>query len=358
MKPWTWRHAIINSTLPATTRHVLLTLSCHVNDAGEPVYPSTRLLAAETNLSERAVITHLRAAAEAGWLVTEKHGYGGQKWARNQYYPLIPDDFQLPDRDSKGTELRSAPQKSGRETKALNEVQQLVDKGTELRSAPSEKALNVVPEGTEPNDRKALNDVQSNTAVNPAVNSSSAREDELAAAAQKTGTPQPSAEAELTELLIELERIRGRMLTINRNADRAFVLAWVGRGVTADQLRAAHAAAVAARDRDNDARPTYVAFVDSFLGAPPARGGAAAPDGRWFDSPAGVDAKGFELGVRIRRADEDWRYYRVLVARAAREPAAIEAVLKDAQRFNSTDLYQFARATFGDELLPVDDFPS
>ncbi|WP_141755122.1 helix-turn-helix domain-containing protein [Burkholderia plantarii] len=359
MKPWTWRHAIINSNLPATTRHVLLTLSCHVNDAGEPVYPSTLLLAAETGLSERAVITHLRAAAEAGWLVTEKHGYGGQKWARNQYYPLIPDDFQLPDRDSKGTELRSVPQKSGKETKALNEVQQLVDKGTERGSAPSEKALNVVPEGTEPNDRKALNDVQSNTAVNPAVNSSNARAAEpAAAAAQKTGTPQPSAEAELAELLIELERIRGRTLTINRNTDRAVVLAWVGKGVTVDQLRAAHAAAVAARDRDTDARPTYLAFVDSFLGGSPAQGGASAPDGRWFESPPGVDAKGFELGVRIRRADEDWRYYRVLVARAAREPAAIEAVLKDAQRFNATDLYKFARSTFGDELLPVDDFPS
>jgi hypothetical protein len=360
MKPWTWRHAIINSSLPSTTRHVLLTLSCHVNDVGEDCFPSTKTLARETRLSERSVCTHLELAAEHGWFVVRKHGYGGKKWARHQYYPRIPDDFVLPDPDEPvGTEGGSVPQKRRRGDKALKEVQQLVDNGTEGGSVPSPEALNVVPEGTEPDDRKALNDVQSNTAVNPAVNSNNARAAEpAAAAAQKTGTPQPSAEAELTELLIELERSRGRTLTINRNADRAVVLAWVGRGVTADQLRAAHKAAVAARDRDTDARPTYVAYVDSFLGAPPARGGAAAPDGHWFDSPAGVDAKGFELSVRIRRADEDWRYYRVLVARASREPAAIEAVLKDAQRFNSTDLYQFARATFGDALLPVDDFPS
>lgn len=361
MKPWTWRHAIINSSLPATTRHVLLTLSCHVNDVGEDCFPSTGTLARETNLSERSVCTHLELAREQGWFVVRKHGYGGKKWARHQYYPRIPEGFVLPDPDiPEGTETDSVPQKRRRGSKALNEVQRLVDNCTEGGSVPSPEALNVVPEGTEPNDRKALNDVQSNTAVNPAVNSSNARAAEpAAAAAQKTGTPQPSAEAELAELLIELERSRGRTLTINRNTDRAVVLTWVGKGVTADQLRTAHAAAVAARDRDTDARPTYVGFVDTFFGAPPgAPRAAGSPDGRWFESPAGVDAKGFELGVRIRRADEDWRFYRVLVARAAREPAAIEAVLKDAQRFNATDLYKFARATFGDELLPVDDFPS
>ncbi|WP_186130163.1 helix-turn-helix domain-containing protein [Burkholderia gladioli] len=360
MKPWTWRHAIINSTLPPTTRHVLLTLSCHVNDAGEPVYPSTALLAAESGLSERSVITHLRDAAAAGWLAVEKHGYGGQKWARNQYHPLIPENFQLPDRDAKRTERASVPRKTGRQTEALNDVQQLVDNGTEGGSVPSPEALNVVPEGTEPNDTKALKEVQSNTAVNPAVNSSNARAAEpAAAAAQKISTPQPDAEATLTDLLIELERERGKALQVNRGTDRAVVLTWIGKGVTVEQLREAHAAAVKARDRDSDARPTYVAFVDTFLcAAPAARGGAVVADARWFDSPAGVDAKGFELGVRIRKADEDWRYYRVLVARAAREPAAIEAVLKDAQRFNASDLYQFARTTFGDALMPVDDFPS
>lgn len=114
MKPWTWRHAIINSPLPPTTRHVLLTLSCHVNDAGEPAYPSTALLAAETGLSERAVVTHLQSAAALGWLIVQKHGYGGQKWARNQYYPRVPDGFELPDRDARGTEAGSVPSKTAR----------------------------------------------------------------------------------------------------------------------------------------------------------------------------------------------------------------------------------------------------
>ncbi|WP_186198007.1 helix-turn-helix domain-containing protein [Burkholderia gladioli] len=361
MKPWTWRHAIINSDLPATTRHVLLTLSCHVNDCGEDCFPSTKTLARETNLSERSVCTHLELAKERGWFVARLHGYGGRRWAHHQYYPRIPEGFVLPDADiPEGAELGSVPQKRRRGAKALKEVQRLVDNGTEGGSVPSPEALNVVPEGTEPNDSEALKEVQSSTAVNPAVNSSNARAaDPAAAAAQKISTPQPDAEATLTDLLIELERERGKALQVNRGTDRAVVLTWIGKDVTVEQLREAHAAAVKARDRDGDARPTYVGFVDTFLGAAPAaRGGAGVADARWFDSPAGVDAKGFELGVRIRKADEDWRYYRVLVARAAREPAAIEAVLKDAQRFNASDLYQFARTTFGDALMPVDDFPS
>jgi hypothetical protein len=47
--------------------------------------------------------------------------------------------------------------------------------------------------------------------------------------------------------------------------------------------------------------------------------------------------------MRERKADEDWRAYRVLVAKASREHRAIEFVLADAKRFNSHALYQFAR---------------
>lgn len=129
---YTWRAGIIKSNLSPTTRHVLLTLSCHFNDAGEACYPSTRLLAEETGLSERAVITHLAKARELGWLHVSKHGFAGQRWASNQYMPSFPE----------GAERGSAPCK----------------KGTEPRSAPYKK-------GTEPNAKKALNDVQSNYSV-------------------------------------------------------------------------------------------------------------------------------------------------------------------------------------------------
>lgn len=163
MNSYTWRAAIIRSELGPTTRHVLLTLSCHINDAGEPTYPSTLLLSDECGLSERAVITHLKLAASLGWLMVSKHGYAGQGWARNQYRPRTPDGFvPRPAPVRKGTEAGSAPSEEKLSTEALNDVQYVDGEGTEGRSAPLGEALNVTTEGTEPDDKKALKDVQSN----------------------------------------------------------------------------------------------------------------------------------------------------------------------------------------------------
>jgi len=89
---YSWRGAILKSGLPPTTRHVLLTLSCHMNDAGESCYPSIELLCEETGLSKRAVIMHLQNAADAGWIAVDKHGFKGKKWARNEYKISWPEE--------------------------------------------------------------------------------------------------------------------------------------------------------------------------------------------------------------------------------------------------------------------------
>jgi hypothetical protein len=106
---WTWRHAIIEAELPATTKHVLLTISCFMNDVGEGCYRTTKELAHFTGLSERAVCTHIENAAKLGWLKKSQHGFRGQKWKRHEYEPFWP----------KGAEPRSAASK-----KALNVVQE------------------------------------------------------------------------------------------------------------------------------------------------------------------------------------------------------------------------------------------
>ncbi|WP_146119641.1 helix-turn-helix domain-containing protein [Phyllobacterium phragmitis] len=137
-RAWTWRHAIVGSDLPSTTRHVLLTISCFMNDVGEGCYPTTKQLAEATGLSERAICTHIQIACEAGWIRVSQHGFRGQKWRNNEYHAVWPDR----------------------------------EKGTEPDSVASEKALNVLPKGTEPNDRKALNDVQSNSPVNNPIKDS------------------------------------------------------------------------------------------------------------------------------------------------------------------------------------------
>ncbi|NUX55940.1 helix-turn-helix domain-containing protein [Paraburkholderia youngii] len=217
-------------------------------------------------------------------------------------------------------------------------------------------------------DDQVVNGVKTTAEITAESSSNAcAREavDTSAAAAADSKSEEPNAEAVLTELLVALERDRGKSLTVDRSRDRTHVLTWVGKGVSVEQLRAAHALAVAARKRDGDDRPTYAGFVAQFVDevlAPPAgrSGDAAMADGGlpWYETPDGVDARGKEAGVRERKPEEDWRYYRVLVANTARDRAAVAFILKDAQRFNAVDLYQFARATFGDALMPVDDYAS
>lgn len=134
---FSWRQAILDSKLQPTTRHVLLTLSCHMNDAGESCYPSISLLCKETGLSNRAVITHLQKAADAGWIEVAKHGFAGQRWARNDYKMAWPY----------------------RTKKVVNEVHDLDD-----------KAVNLVPQGSEPNDIEAVNEVHTSTPSNSPKN--------------------------------------------------------------------------------------------------------------------------------------------------------------------------------------------
>lgn len=79
----------------------------------------------------------------------------------------------------------------------------------------------------------------------------------------------------------------------------------------------------------------------------------------WYEStPEVIEARGAELGVRPRKPDEAIASYRVLVVKASREKAAVDFVLRDARRFNSQQLFEFAVATFGDELMPVDFYAS
>lgn len=148
---WSWRHAILQSELPSTTRHVLLTISCFMNDVGTGCYPTTKQIADASGLSERSVCTHIEIASSAGWLAISKHGFSGQKWKNHEYRALWPQrDLPQPESD-----------------KALKDVQQ---QGTELGSVASSKALNLLPKGTEPNDIKALKDVQSNSPYNNPLN--------------------------------------------------------------------------------------------------------------------------------------------------------------------------------------------
>jgi len=130
---YSWRQAILKSSLPPTTRHVLLTLSCHMNDAGESCYPSIELLCEETGLSNRAVITHLKLSEDAGWIEVEKHGFRGRKWARNEYKIAWPERINLP--------IEAVNVVHHLNDEAVNDVHHLNAQGSERSDI---KAVNVV----------------------------------------------------------------------------------------------------------------------------------------------------------------------------------------------------------------------
>lgn len=91
-KVWDWRGYILEyAPEKAPLRQLLLTLSCYMNSAGESCFPSIDTLEKVTCLTRPTVIKYLKMAEDEGWIEISKHGYGGQKWKRNEYRAMIPD---------------------------------------------------------------------------------------------------------------------------------------------------------------------------------------------------------------------------------------------------------------------------
>lgn len=90
-----WMNAIASKYGPRnpTTRHVLLTLSLHMNQRGDNAWPSQSLLAERTELSERSVQKHLKLAEKLGWLKVYDKGTTGQGWRLHGYVATVPADL-------------------------------------------------------------------------------------------------------------------------------------------------------------------------------------------------------------------------------------------------------------------------
>jgi hypothetical protein len=322
-------------------------------------HKSVEELEQETGLSyeeQRAARAKLRAAG----VVIETN----KKIEHRIYFRVDEDALELllsspqPKRKVKKTAESTSEKSTSRNGKSPSrEVGKVQLANSEIPTPPDGENL-----PREEGDSHFVNGTETTAETTAATRATDAVDKSPAAAAADSKNEPPNTESQLTQLLIDLERERGKELIVDRTRDRVHVLTWVGKGVTPAQLRLAHSAAVAARKRDSDDRPTYAGFVSTFIDealAPTAGTPTSSiPTEDWFRGPDGVDARGSELAQRPRKPDEDWRYYRVLVAKASREPRAIEFVLSDAQRYNQVDLYQLARKTFGDALMPVDDYAS
>lgn len=94
---------------------------------------------------------------------------------------------------------------------------------------------------------------------------------------------------EIAEWLRGMEKRRGKIVAVA--AADAHIENWVGKGVDADELRDAHALAVADRERQNNPAPIHVGFLDLFIGRVISR---RKP---WFSTWSGIVEKGKGYGV-------------------------------------------------------------
>ena len=87
---FTWRSAVVDSALKPTTRHVLLTLSLHMNERGGSCFPSVDRLVRETGLGRSTVIRALQSARDNGWL----HVQQSSGRFSNRYSAVVPPEDQ------------------------------------------------------------------------------------------------------------------------------------------------------------------------------------------------------------------------------------------------------------------------
>jgi hypothetical protein len=350
VKSYTWRHAVINSPLQGTTKHVLLVLSCHINDAGEAAYPSTERLSWEAGVSEPTVVKHLRIAKLAGWLVARKHGFGGQGWARNEYFPAIPEGFEVPQFISKRAKRALVPPEAELSTEALNQLKHEGTEGTKPALAPSGEALNLTAEGTKPDAIKALNEVKSNYSYELPNNYPS-----TGASAGTAEEGEKAGEQNQTEPASKFERFwnvwpshSGRKTGGRPDCAKH----WAEKGLDKDaELIIAHVGAMKLTKKwidGYDPRPLrYLEECWWHEGAPDAVPVAAAAgaeaDAEWWTSTSGVEQQASRIGYR---------------AVASGKGPWISYVLKHAQETRSPKFYEWVRTQLGDGLLPTDDFAS
>lgn len=95
MSIWSYKKAVMQSALSTSTKIVLVALDMHVNDMGDPAFPSYGRLATLTSLSSRSVMDHVAIAEEAGWLKREKRFNKEGRQQSNLFYLQVPHHLAM-----------------------------------------------------------------------------------------------------------------------------------------------------------------------------------------------------------------------------------------------------------------------
>lgn len=197
---FTWRSGITLSSLPPTTRHVLLTISLYMNEKGESAFPSQAKLAVDTGLSARSVGEHIRRATSEGFLEVVKSIGQGQAWAQSYYEPCLPaaviERMEDLTKQRKASRISKMKQLAESRKGAAAASSPSAVKGQEGGSEPVHKPRNLTTEGEEPKRIKDRKEVPTNTSVNTSINKRRERSQvqlEYVALADKYSDPFPLA---------------------------------------------------------------------------------------------------------------------------------------------------------------------
>lgn len=120
--------------------------------------------------------------------------------------------------------------------------------------------------------------------------------------------------AQIAEFLREAEKRRGKILRVAETDP--LLKTWSAEKVGIDDLRAAHAAAVADRDARNAPEPITPGFLRIFLDRHRKSAQQGADGSPWFVTASGIEAKGKALGLTQSR-DESFPYFKRRVFAAA-----------------------------------------
>lgn len=291
-----------------------------MNDAGESCYPSVSLLCEETGLSNRAVITHLKKAADSGWIEIDRHGFGDRRYWRNEYKMTWPHADMHPtyttseqtrahkvvgnavkdgrlvkkpceccgnekaeahhDDYSKPLDVRwlcrTCHKKHHRNT--VNDVHQLEKRDGERSAGDGERS-----------DNETVNVVHTSTSVNSSSNYSNPRE-----ASANENKPSMKPEGLYACRLIELN--------VGVTSMHPTLLGWIRDGIDLDLL--IECVGIARQQKPGNERiaPNYLdKIVRSQL--------RPRIDNSWMMSDEGVIAKGRELNVlpKVGESMQDYR---------------------------------------------------
>lgn len=138
-----WERALRRADLPATRKHVLMTLSTFANKAGE-ARPSQETIAEAAGLSVRAVGGHVRAALDDGWIVRTRKGRGAGdnrgKAMASEYLLTIPvstvNRHEVP---------VDSPEVNRNDVPAESESQPAPERGVNRHEVPTFSTRNILP---------------------------------------------------------------------------------------------------------------------------------------------------------------------------------------------------------------------